>query len=370
LGLVTCILSDVNDLFQIEEAWDSLVHENSDNPFLLSRFIKGFMEVNRAYGWHPHIILVKSENDLLAIAPLMIWKKLGFNSATSLVPNPLSPDIIVRENCRKSCISEIINLLVEQNIRFLDLTQETCSPNLLEIQKQFQRMNFNAFYRNPGQAISHNIIDVKGSWDTFCSLKGRLFRKELRRYKRKLNSAGSWRVNKTENIDSHVVQEILDVERKSWKQDFRKKMGIEQDETLRMLITALQAKAKRELGLTWEIWFLYLNNQAIAYCLVLRYKKKAFIVKGSYDKKWKHLYPGIYIRNEAIKSIFGTNVESIDFLTDLPYHRKWASRKLHRIRIVFVKGLVPNVYMIFSVSRIIEKLSFLLKRLYSMLKIN
>ncbi|MEM2143749.1 MAG: hypothetical protein QW279_00175, partial [Candidatus Jordarchaeaceae archaeon] len=85
----------------------------------------------------------------------------------------------------------------------LDFTIDVNSPNLDEMLRFFKKRQFNVFYLNPGQAASHSLIYVNGSWDEFCNLRGRLFKKELRRYRRKLDSAGSWRVEKFETLDAN-----------------------------------------------------------------------------------------------------------------------------------------------------------------------
>ncbi|MEM2143748.1 MAG: hypothetical protein QW279_00170, partial [Candidatus Jordarchaeaceae archaeon] len=96
MKVTTYIICDPKAFLKIEEEWDSFVYENSDNPFLLSSFIKGFMEVNRANGWSIFIVIIKSAGNILATAPLVVQRtKLGFNSGTFLVtPTALSSDFI------------------------------------------------------------------------------------------------------------------------------------------------------------------------------------------------------------------------------------------------------------------------------------
>lgn len=69
-----------------------------------------------------------------------------------------------------------------------------------------------------------------------------------------------------------------------------------------------------------HVQFLELNDEPVAYALVLQYKNIAFITKTSYDLRFERLNVGIYVQNVAIHHLFeAKEVTHIDFLTDLSY---------------------------------------------------
>ena len=130
----------------------------------------------------------------------------------------------------------------------------------------------------------------------------------------------------------------------SWKEKWRTQTGEKTDEDLLAILKASQRTARIEPNFKWNVWFLELNNQTLAYNLVLQYKKVAFMTKMSYDDRYRRFYPGIYLANSVIRELFNKEqVKSIDFLTDLPFLQSWASISLNRTRVMLAKGVVPTI---------------------------
>jgi len=103
--------------------------------------------------------------------------------------------------------------------------------------------------------------------------------------------------------------------------------------------------ARTEPDFNWSVWFLEFNGQTWAYALILQYKETAFIVKTSYDERYRRFQPGIYINNAAIRELFNKRqVRKIDWLTDLPFHRNWTSMCLPRVGVkLSQKGVIPTI---------------------------
>jgi hypothetical protein len=108
-----------------------------------------------------------------------------------------------------------------------------------------------------------------------------------------------------------------------------------------MILGASQHTAEIEPSFKWDVWFLELNNQAIAYSLFIKYKGVSYVAKTSYDKRYRRLYPGIYVTNAAICEFFNKRqIRKIDFLTDLPFHGTWTSLCSPRVRIMMARSTV------------------------------
>jgi len=167
-----------------------------------------------------------------------------------------------------------------------------------------------------------------------------------------LDRAGLWRITciKNEDKESDAFERILEVEKTSWKEMWRIRMGTEMDEDLLLIWSGAQHTAATEPDFKWRAWFLELNDQTLAYSLVLQYKETAFIIKTSYNSCYKRFSPGICVNNAAIHELFNEgHVRDIDFSTDLPFMRTWTSTCLPRVRVIMSpKGISSMVLSIIT----------------------
>jgi hypothetical protein len=116
------------------------------------------------------------------------------------------------------------------------------------------------------------------------------------------------------------------------------------DEDLVTFIEASKCAVAIEPSFKWEVWFLELNSQTLAYLLVLQYKGVAYLTKTSYDQQYKAFYPGQYLRKAVICELFNERqVKTIDFLTDLPHHLTWTPICKRRVRVAMAKGVIPSL---------------------------
>lgn len=343
------VITDPNQLLEIEGFWNTLVNKTSENPIFLSGFIKQFMEFYRSNGWSPWFLVISIDKIIVGIAPLMTKKKFGVRFAKFLSESYFSPDFIADDRHRERCIALTLNFLFKTlRCQFVDLTLPAESSNL-QILKQkckAKRIYF-CTKRLRWADMRHSIIHIRDTWDKFKSLRGKNFRKKFKKIERDLDQAGSWRITcvENENNGSDAMRRILDVERMSWKQSWRTRRGIKTDKDLLMIWNGAQYTARIEPDFKWSVWFLELNDQTLAYSLVLQYKEMAFITKTSYDERYKRFYPGIYVNNAAIREIFNKRqVKIIDLLTDLPFHRTWTSICLPRVKVMMSrKSVVPAI---------------------------
>jgi hypothetical protein len=337
------VISDSHKISEMESDWNTLVNKSSNNPFLLSAFAKQFIDSNRVKNWNPLILVVSDKNSVIGIFPFMMKERFGFRSVKFVYESCYSPDFIVQNQHREICIVHILDFLFSTlKCKFAYLSLPLESPNLEVLKRQCEAKGIR--FRIDSE-MGHRILPVRCSWTEFEAMRGRNFRKKFRKTKRKLNRAGSWKITYTVgNEETSVIEKILDVEKTSWKEAWRIQRGEKVDQDLITILKASQQTAKIEPGFKWNVWFLELNNQTLAYYLVLKYKDDAFLTKSSYNERYRALYPGQYLRNSVIHELFNEKqVKNIDFLSDLPHHRTWTSLCLSRIRITLTKGLLPNI---------------------------
>lgn len=352
------VISNSDGLLEIEDSWDSLVGKHSENPLCLSGFIKQFMEFHRSRGWTPLLLAISADNAIVGIAPLITKKKFGIRFVKFLSKSWLSPDFIVGNQYRQTCIAHTLRFLFNTlRCQLVDLTLPAESSNLPILKQKCKAHNIHFFTRPD---IGHCIIPVEHTWDEYKTLRGRNFRRKFKKIERNLDRAGSWRITCVENRNksSNAIKKILDVERMSWKAAWRTRMGLRMDKDLLMIWKGSLYTARTEPDFKWNVWFLELNDQTLAYSLVLQYKEVAFIIKTSYDERYKRFYPGVHVINAAIRGLFKKRqVRSIDFLMDLPFHRTWTSICLPRVRVMMApKGVSSNIMGFVLASKHITKI--------------
>jgi len=347
------VIPEFSELLKIEVAWNESINKYGKNPFFLTGFVKQSMESYRSKGWTP-LPLVISANDIIGgIVPLMTRKRFGVRTVKFLSRNWLSPDLILDDQYRQTYASYILDFLFKTlRCQFVDLTLPVESPNL-QILKQMCEAKRIYFWVNP--YMGHCIIQIQHTWDEFEKQRGYNFRRRFKRLERKLSQAGLWRticIGKRNN-GSDIIERILDVERKSWKQAWRARREIEMDQDLLMVWRASQYTARTVPNFVWKVWFLELNGQTLAYTLVLQYKDTAYIVKTSFDDGYRKFQPSIYINNVAIRELFKERqVKNIDWLTDLHFHRNWTNISIPRVNVMMsrssvirtmIKFVLPNI---------------------------
>jgi len=306
------------------------------------------MEFYRSRGWAPLVLVILADNMIVGIAPLITKRKFGVRFVRFVGRSWFPPDFIVEDQYREICLSHALDFLFRTlRCQFVELILPAESPNLRVLKHLcIHKAKTIDFCTKP--AIGHCIIPIDRTWDEFKASRGRNFRRKFKKIERHLDQAGSWRIIyvENENKESDVFQRILDVERMSWKEAWRSKIGMEIDPDLLMIWKGAQYTTKTEPKFNWSIGFLELNGQTLAYSLFLQYKGVAFDVKTSYDARYKRFYPGVYVNNATIRELFNKRqVRNIDFLTDLPFHRIWTSICLPRVKVMMSQKGVSSIVM-------------------------
>jgi hypothetical protein len=337
------VISNPNKIVEMESDWNALVDASCKNPFMLSEFVRQFMSSNRSTSWTPLVLVVSAKNNVVGIAPLMAKKKFGVRSVKFVYNSAFSPDFIIYNQHRESCIAHTLDFLFKTlNCKFADLLLPVESPNFQILKQQ---CNAKRIHLWTAPEMGHRVLPVGCTWNEFESMRGKKFGHKFKKARRKLDQAGAWKITCTAaNEGNYAAKKVLDVEKTSWKEALRIQRGEKTDAELMTIIKAMQNTVKIEPAFKWNVWFLELKNQTIAYHLVLQYKETAFFAKTSYDKKYGQLYPGKYLCNFIIHELFNEKeVKNIDFLTDLPFHRTWTSICLPRAKVTLAKGILPSI---------------------------
>lgn len=275
----------------------------------------------------------------------MIKKKFGVRFAKFLISLEFSPDFIVHDQFREACVAHTLDFVFNTlRCQIAHLTLPIDSPNLHVLKKACKASKVHFWIT---KSMGHRILPIHSTWAEFKKSGGKKSRQEFRNIEKKMNRAGSWKIVHIENKDKAigVFKRILDVERVSWKARWRAQRGEKMDSVLLFIWEGAQQTAKTVPNFRWNVYFLELNNQTIAYTLVLQYKDVAIVAKTSYDSRQKKLYPGKYVINATIRSLFNRgDVRVIDFMTDLAFLRTWTYTRMSRVELPMTqRGFTPIV---------------------------
>jgi hypothetical protein len=323
---------------------------------MLSVFIKETMESTLQKDSIPIVLVLMADGKIIGVVSLSLRKKFGIRFASFLFDDHFSPDFVFDTGYSEVCLQNSLTFIFDNlGCRFttLDLPAESLNLHILERMRETNRI----YIRKENDAyLNHNIISVDRAWNDFKKLRGKNFRHRFKQIERRLSSAGQWQILLFENKDHEqgVLQKIMDIEKTSWKQNWRLQHHALVDESLLKFWWEGSSLAIRTYpDLKRSTWFLELNGYAIAYSLVLQYKGTAYIGKTSYNNQYRKIYPGIYVNNVAIQNLFNCGgIKTIDFMTNLPFHEIWKPKNLLRTRLLLFKGSLPNLELIIQLPQI------------------
>lgn len=330
-------------MLKIESSWNTLVNKSCTSPFLLTGFVKQWIDSTRYNEWTPLLIIFLIDNNVSGLVALATKKKCGIRSAKFLHAFTHQPDFIVSDQYRELFIGHTIDFLFKElNCKFVDFSLDVTSPSMKLIEQHCKKEKI---FFSTVPKMGHNILKIFGDWETFKSQRGRNFRKQIKKMTKNFNCAGSWDVVSFQGNIVEVRDKILSVEKQSWKEKWRILRGENVDPNLLLVLEGAHHTAKIEPRFEWKVYFLILDKQVIAYYVVFQYKENAFFLKTSYDDRYKKLHPGSFLRYSVVREFFKTEeIKCIDFITDLPHHRKWTSVRVPRVRVTLTNGLLPKIW--------------------------
>ena len=339
------VFTNIEEMLNIREQLNVLVHSQCENPYLLFSFVEQYFQSKVREGEKPFFLVYFVGKRIVGIAPFAVrsWKRL-FRVASFLMSHEFDLDFVVQEEYREDFLYKTVNFLFrEVGCNLIDISLPSKTQNLQALRRTSKSLGISLLKRPiPG----HSVIFVDGSWTEFEKEMGRNFRKFFRRLERRMKNLGKWKVVLATKGDSEakIFQDISDIEKLSWKEAYRAKMGVERDWLLLDLWkSAINSDCEAEFR--WQIAFLEINGRKIAYSFWFEYKNKGIICKTSFDNNYRKHYPGIYVNNAVICEMFkNPAIKQIDLMTDLPFHYRWKPLLIPRFKLTMSKSLFALVF--------------------------
>jgi len=337
------VFSAPKEMLRVKGQWNELIHDQSENPFLLTGFVEQFLKSSIDEPRKNLLLICLAGQKIVGVAPpitIIPWRGI-FKVANFLFDDYFDTDFVVQEEYREDFLYQAVDFLFRKaGCNLINISLPSGTKNLRILRNVTKELGAYALTR---LGADHTVLPVEKPWIEFEKDRGRNFRRFFRKIERKMGLAGTWRIliSTKEDYESEILKDILEIEESSWKQGYRNQRGLENDESLLRLWKGAFSSSL-EKGFNWQVAFLELNGKKIAYSFWVEYKDAAFICKTSFDQRYRQYYPGIYVNNVAVRTLFDTQLtKQIDFMTDLPFHERWTAESRPRFRLTISKSPVP-----------------------------
>jgi len=343
------IINTLSGFEELKIPWNNLLARvKNATPFQTHDWLISWW---KHFGLHKDlfIILVIDGDDIKAIAPFMIIKKMNvkimkfIGSGRSDYLNFLMIDAAPVELLLKSIFNCLkTNATNWDLIEFRDIILSNDFEFLLS--SEINRQNYK-FVRKEDTICP--FLSIDGSWEDYMSSKTSQQRYKIKRVERDISKQAGVRV--FTNYDflnlNEMLQLIKNVESKSWKV---KKGNPRFSGAVPMQF--FEEIFERFRANNWiDVRILSLNKQAIAYNINFLFNNKYYNYNLAFDKDYGNIRPGMYLTNLTLKGAFEQKVTEYDFLRgEEKYKFFWASnyRQLYQI-IIFKKTLKSTFLFIF-----------------------
>jgi CelD/BcsL family acetyltransferase involved in cellulose biosynthesis len=327
------VIREGAELRAIGAEWDALVaRAGIDHPFLSHDWVCTFWESFGA-GKELHVLLVRADGRLIAIAPLMRVRARMYGLSVwriEFIANVHTPrfDLIVAESPREAYAAILAHLQQASGrwdvLMLPELSERSPTDALLRdlAPSHWLRAGMWSAGRSPRIALD-------GDFDAYCARLSRNHRSSVRRRLRKLERYGK--------VSLEVVGAPADVERAfedglrneaaSWKGKAGTAIALHED--LKRFYLTIAERAARS-G-TLSLLFLNVAGQRIAFAYCLRHGRALYVLKTGYDPAYAPQSPFHVLMYLAIEAAYRDGLEAIDLLgCEEPWKRLWTETAIAR----------------------------------------
>jgi len=343
------VIRELSDLLAIAHDWDALVERaRIEHPFLRHDWVLSWWE---SFGADKqiHVVVVRDENRMIAIAPLMQTRPRIYGLSVScleFIANVHTPrfDFIVAERADEA-YAAIVDCLAECNPSW-DIVK---LPDLAESSPTGVALRELAATRSLRSAVwvagASPCISLRSGFESFYAQRSAKHRSSMRRHMRKLSELGPVTLEVVSSAEQVVeaLEEGLRIEVSSWKGEAGTAIGLHSD--LKCFYKLVAERAARAGTLC--LLFLRVGEKRIAFGYCLRQGRKLYLLKTGYDPQYANHSPFNILLLLAIEAACRDGLEAIDLLgEDEPWKRFWTDELIER-RWFFLHGNSLRAQLIF-----------------------
>jgi len=310
------IITDPAKFIAMEAEWNDTVDRASIyHPFLRHEWMRTWWE-SFAAGRRLHIIVVRCDAQIVAIAPMM-WETASMYGVQvrrlRLLQNDHTPDadFIIAGNpdeCYRAIWQAMVNSPERWDVLLLSEVPHE-SPTLIALRALADEQRF---AMGVWASDESPYLSLNRTYDEYMASLSREFRQNLRNRWTRLTKLGTpafevldgWAAIKESCPDA------LHLEASGWKQSAG--TSIESDRATHSFYTKL---ADRAAAAGWlRLFYLTLDGRRIATAYAAEYDGRLMFIKTGYDPEFAKCSPFKTLTHLAIRHAFESGLHEVDFL--------------------------------------------------------
>ena len=328
-SLNVSIVETEEEFRRLNEAWNRLAAASWNSLFLQHEWF------DAAWAWRKQnaslfIFLVRDAGVLVGIIPLVrVRENARFLPLRSLeflvVPDTQLCDLIAapadRHRVSDAFCAELHRKRNEWDrlaLRFLDVAGAALS-NLTDA------LDARGFACEVATQDRNLYIALDSSWDSYYGARSRSLKKANNLAANRLKKRGEIAVesltsqNATEATIERVLAHVIDISRRSWKQDTGN--SLDQPGPAGFIRT-LTAHAARRGWLS--VWLLTLDGKPLAMEYQLLDAGNVYALRADFDAECEEISPGSHLMRTLLESLFGKNLQRYYMGPgENPYKTRW-----------------------------------------------
>lgn len=319
---------NLDNLGPLESEWNDLlsIQEDESTVFYTPEWFRCWWGT---FGGNavPFILLVRDENRLIGIAPMMIRRQRNRGFPTRMLGfiengNSLHNNFILHPRERKEALTAIVQYLMEAQdcwdiVEFKNLPEDSRNCSLLK-----EIITTNEILSGQKRGLISPYITIHSDWKSFYKNRSGKTRKTLRNIRNRIHRAGDFSVEEINDYATYrkIAPELYDIARNSWTDEIGNSLNSPAN---RNFFDQLSHTAADNGWLS--VWLLKIGSDPVAFEYHLKYHHTIHGMRGSHKKNYGRMSPGVFLDSYIIQQIFERrDVAEYDLGGSNDYYkRKW-----------------------------------------------
>jgi CelD/BcsL family acetyltransferase involved in cellulose biosynthesis len=337
------VVTDHAEFVALEPAWNTLVQRAGiDHPFLTHEWIRTWWDCFGT-GKQLHILLVKSRDELVAIAPMMVTSGRVYGlrvQQLEFIFNVHTPrmDLIVTR-ARRDVYRALWRYLDERRQMWDVLVLHQLAKGSRTLDELPQAATDDGYPVGVWSSDASPYLSLEDlTQESYTKSLGTKHKSNMRNRTKRLNQLGPVQMETIATADGlpQALEDGYRIEAAAWKGDAQ--TAIQCDPQLARFYSKIAAIAAEKGWL--RLHFLTVNGRRIAFDYSLVYGRKFYLLKAGYDPEFFPYSPFNLLCDKTIAASFEEGLVEYDFLgADAEWKMKWTTTtRPHLWLFVFSKG--------------------------------
>ncbi len=335
-------IENFDNFLAIRNEWNDVLGRSEANNFYLTHEWLSVWWKNLGCNKKLLVICVKENNEITALAPLMISRGTLMKfpvKKVEFIGSGWGHGGFLLNKKKKESLDAIWNFLFEK-VQFDIIVLSQIRKDLKDtslLADSLPRSRFPVL----SDTYAIPIIKLHGSWEEYLKNFRKGFRKTFENRERFLRKKGNVEfLRLQEPLDiKGAMEDVFRVSLKSWKA--REGTAIASTLPVKNLYSDLAYELMKLKKL--DISLLKLNSQPIAYIFGARHNNNFIDIDIAFDLAFSNVSPGIQLHNFIIKNLLNEEVNEFDFVMAHDYKKEYTDYERQFTTFTILnRGLYPK----------------------------